>query len=295
MSVTLLLRIFEKKHKTLLTISLLLLIVSLGIIGFKWISRGEIVQKGVTLQGGLTITIPVTSAVNLQALGNHLDETFPDVEINVRGISEGGSLSSIIIESSDNIEEKLIEDVREYGIVVQEDGYTAEFIGSSLGQSFFRQTIIAIAIAFLLMGLAVFITFRKLVPSLFVMLAAFSDIMSTLAVVSLLDIRLSTAGIAAFLMLIGYSVDTDILLTTRVIRSKEGTVFDRVKGALRTGLIMSTTSLAAVLVAYFFTQSDVIKQIMLILAIGLAFDVIYTWFQNASILRLSLEKKTEHE
>ena len=91
-------------------------------------------------------------------------------------------------------------------------------------------------------------------------------------------------------MLIGYSVDTDILLTTRVLRSKEGTVFDRVMSAMKTGMIMSTTSLAAVIVAYIFTQSDVIKQIMLILAIGLAFDIIYTWFQNASILRWSLKK-----
>jgi preprotein translocase subunit SecF len=168
-------------------------------------------------------------------------------------------------------------------------------MGSSLGASFYKQTIKAIVIAFILMSLVVYATFRSLVPALFVVLTAFSDIVSTLAVVSLLDIKLSTAGIAAFLMLIGYSVDTDILLTTKVLKRKSegGTIFQRTVGAMKTGCVMTLTGLAAALVGYFFSQSDVIKQIMLIIAIGLVFDLIYTWCQNAGILRWYLEKK-EH-
>ena len=68
------------------------------------------------------------------------------------------------------------------------------------------------------MGLVVFIYFRTLVPSLAVILAAFSDIVVTLAIFNLTGEKLSTAGVAAFLMLIGYSVDTDILLNTRVLK-----------------------------------------------------------------------------
>lgn len=281
---------YDENYKAFLAVSVILLVLSLGVIGFKWVSRGEIVEKGVSLKGGLTLTIPVTGDLNIESLQSHLESAFPEIDIITRGISERGILKSIIIESSDNLAPEIIESVGTFGLVVEKNSYTTEFIGSTLGDSFYQQTIIAIAIAFLLMGLAVFITFRQLVPSLFVMLAAFSDIISTLAVISLLEIRLSTAGIAAFLMLIGYSVDTDILLTTRVLKGRHGTVFERILSALRTGLIMSVTSLSAVTVAYFFTQSDVIKQIMLILAIGLVFDIIYTWFQNASILRWTLEK-----
>jgi preprotein translocase subunit SecF len=81
------------------------------------------------------------------------------------------------------------------------------------------------------------------------------------------------------------------MLTTRVLKRKEGELFDRILSAFRTGMIMTGTSLAATLIAFIFTQSDVIKQIMLILTIGLFFDMLYTWIQNAGILRYYLEKK----
>ena len=146
------------------------------------------------------------------------------------------------------------------------------------------------------MGLVVLITFRSLVPSFFVILAATSDILCTLAVVSLLGIKLTTAGVAAFLMLIGYSVDTDILLTTRVLKRKEGSVFDRIISSMKTGMTMSLTSFTAALLAYFFTSSDIIKQIMIIIVIGLFFDMMNTWIQNTGILRWHLEKKAKkHE
>ena len=102
---------------------------------------------------------------------------------------------------------------------------------------------------------------------------------------------MSTAGIVAFLMLIGYSVDTDILLSTKVLKRKEGTVMDRIYGAMRTGLTMTLTTIAAIIVASIFTQSEIIRQIMIILLIGLSVDIINTWIQNVGLLRLYLEKK----
>lgn len=148
-----------------------------------------------------------------------------------------------------------------------------------------------IAIAFLFMSLTVFIYFRNPVPAGFVVLCAFCDIIMPFAVIVLLGVKLSTAGIAAFLMLIGYSVDTDILLTTRVLKGKEGTVFERTVGAMKTGLTMNFTALAAIIVGLLVSQSDVIKQIMLILMIGTIFDPINTWITNAAILRWYLENK----
>jgi preprotein translocase subunit SecF len=106
-----------------------------------------------------------------------------------------------------------------------------------------------------------------------------------------MGLKLNTAGVAAFLMLVGYSIDTDILLSVRVLKRKEGDVFHRVMGALKTGMMMSISALIAVLTAYFLTSSAVIKEIMFILAIGLFGDIIFTWIQNAGILRWHLEKK----
>ena len=90
-------------------------------------------------------------------------------------------------------------------------------------------------------------------------------------------------------MLIGYSIDTDMLLTSRVLKRKEGTEIEKIIGAVKTGLTMTITTIAAVVVSLIFIESEIVKQIMLILLIGLFVDMIMTWIQNVGILRLYLE------
>ena len=82
------------------------------------------------------------------------------------------------------------------------------------------QVYFALAFAFLFMSITVFIIFRNLVPSLAVIAAALCDIIIAVGGMSLFGIPLSVATVGALLMLIGYSVDTDILLTTRVLKAK---------------------------------------------------------------------------
>jgi preprotein translocase subunit SecF len=141
------------------------------------------------------------------------------------------------------------------------------------------------------MAIVVFITFRSPSPVFAVILCAFSDIIVTLAIFNLTGIKLGKGGIAAFLMLIGYSVDTDILLSTKVLKRKGGTLMERIYSAMGTGLAMNITTIVAVTAAIIFTQSEIIRQIMLILIIGLLVDMFNTWVQNVGILRLYMERK----
>ena len=120
-----------------------------------------------------------------------------------------------------------------------------------------------------------------------------SDIIVTLAIVDLMGMKLSTGGIAAFLMLIGYSVDTNVLLNTRVLKRKNGSVFERVIGAVKTGMMMTLTTMGALIVGIIFVQSAVIKQIMIIVLIGLVVDMINTWIQNVGILRWYMDRKSK--
>lgn len=279
---------FETKYKQLLIIPISLLILSLVIIGFQIATTGDFADKSVSLKGGLTFTV-FADNLNSDVVESFLKNEFPNSDINIRSITELGRVSGIIIETADLSEEQLVNSLNSK-IPNLEDNYSVETIGASLGESFFRQIIIAIIIAFVFMAIVVFIYFRTLVPSAAVVLAAFSDIIITLAVLNILDIKLTTAGIAAFLMLIGYSVDTDILLTTRVLKRGEGTVYQRVVGAMKTGLVMNFTTMAAVLIALLLSQSDIIRQIMTILFIGLLADLVNTWIQNAGILRWYMEK-----
>lgn len=168
---------------------------------------------------------------------------------------------------------------------MREGEYTIRSMGGSLSSQFFYQTIRALIYAFIAMAIVVYLTFRSIVPTTFIVVTVISDIITTLAIIDLLGVRLSMAGLAAFLMLIGYSVDTDILLTTKVLKRKEGDIYSRISDALKTGMMISIAALAASISGLVFSQSETISQIMLVITIGLAADIIYTWCQNASVLR----------
>ena len=286
-----LLNIYDKKYKQLMIFSILLLLLSLGVLSYNYFTKGELVERGVSLKGGVELTISIDQDLSIDSVKQHLNNDFKDSDISLRTITEQGKIREIIIEAADLEEKQLIDSLKNYGLKIERNQYSFQKTSSATGERFFKQTIIALIFAFLAIGIVVFITFRDLVPSLFVVLTAFSDMVSTLAVISLLDVKLSLGGVAAFLMMIGYSVDTDILLTTRVLKRKEGTIFERTVNSLKTGLTMSLTSFFGVLAAYFLTTSDAIKQIMLILSIGFLFDIIYTWIQNTGILRWYLEIK----
>ncbi|MAG08614.1 preprotein translocase subunit SecF [Candidatus Woesearchaeota archaeon] len=288
-------KVYSRQYKKLLLIPFLLLFIALVIIFYRYSTTGEFVGKGITLKGGTTVTIPTTDELNIQNEQETLLSSFPGYDINIRQLYKMGRSSGIVIEADVDPEkpdelQKFFEKLEAQFNLEKED-YSVEVIGSSLGKSFFREILTAISIAFLFMGIVVFLYFRNFVPSITVILSALSDIIGTLAVVNLLDIKLSTAGIAAFLMLIGYSVDTNILLSSRVLKRTEGSVLERCLGAMKTGMMMSITTITAILIAITFTQSEVIRQIMLILLIGLFLDIINTWIQNAGILRIYLERK----
>ncbi len=162
-----------------------------------------------------------------------------------------------------------------------------------LGNYFLTINPILSGILFFVIGGGLIYTYvRNSVPAFAVMFSAFADILMTLAVVDLIGMKLSTAGIVAFLMLIGYSVDTDIMLTTRLTKDKKK-INDSLLGAFKTGTTMTFTSIIAVATALIVVHpfASVLNQIFSILLIGLLFDLVNTWLTNASILKWYMEGK----
>ena len=162
---------------------------------------------------------------------------------------------------------------------------------------FFLIHVISINQAFILSGaillVSLFFYVRYSIPSAAVILSAFADIFMSLIVVNLLGIQISSAGIIAFLMLIGYSVDTDILLTTKAIKGDSGSLNKRLFESFKTGMTMTLTSLFAVLVALLVVGSfsSVLSQIFTIMVIGLSFDILNTWLTNVSIIKWYLSRR----
>lgn len=291
--------IYDKKYKLLLIIPMLILLFSLVQIGYQFYKTGDFLNRDISLKGGVTLTIPYEGGIDINQLQKQISGDFPRNEVVVRTLRSTGSVAGVIVEAdidgTDKAQvDKLISSIEaSLKADLSKIDYGLEIIGSSLGASFFKESLIALAVAFLFMGLVVFIYFRTFIPSVAIILAAFSDMVFALAVINLMDIRIGTAGIAAFLMLIGYSVDTDILLTVRVLKRKEGTVMDRIVSSIKTGMTETMTAIVAVVVAMAVTQSEVIRQIMIILFWGLIADIFNTWIQNVGLLRIYVERKAK--
>jgi preprotein translocase subunit SecF len=166
-------------------------------------------------------------------------------------------------------------------------------LGFFMGKFFLSINPILSAIIFLAFATTlIYIYIKNSVPSFAVMLSAFADIVMTLAIIDLVGIKLSTAGIVAFLMLIGYSVDTDILLTTRLLKKKESTN-KALFSAFKTGTTMTLTSIIAIATALIvvYPFASVLNQIFTILLIGLGLDLFNTWVTNASIIKWYSESR----
>ncbi|MFB6217397.1 MAG: protein translocase subunit SecF, partial [Candidatus Aenigmatarchaeota archaeon] len=137
--------------------------------------------------------------------------------------------------------------------------------------------------------LVIFAAFRDAVPSMAVIAAAAGDIVFAMAGMVILGIPLTLGSLAALLMLIGYSVDTDILLSTRVLRRSRKSLKKRIWGSVKTGLTMSSGGIAGFTILFFVSRAIVgpseLSNIAAVMVLGLVADMPFTWFGNAIILK----------
>lgn len=290
--------IYDNHYKKLLIIPAIVIIIAVAILLTSYSRTGSFFKKDISLSGGVSI-IAVTEFSDDIRLESELARQFPDADVSVRRVSQLGKSTGVVVEAAMQSDADIdaLMDFTSSRIGVDRKDFTVQKIGASLGSSFFNQLLRGMVFAFIFMAITVFVYFKIVsgkwlwLPGLFVVWTAFVDILCTLAVVTLSGVHLSAAGLAAFLMLIGYSVDTDILLTVRALKGTDATLNARVRSAVRTGILMSLTAFGAVIVGYFFAEAETIKQIMFILSAGMIFDIIHTWLTNAGLLRWYLEKK----
>ena len=286
----------EKNYKKMLVAPFILLILGLIIVGNFFIKNNELFHRDVSLKGGVSATI-YDENIDSAGLEKFLEEKL-NTDVFVRNLKDFGSNKKIgvIVEIGENISNDLREGIEEFTkITLTQENFSIEEVGSSLGESFYNGFLKAILIAFVLMGVVIFVAFRSFVPSAAVLLSAFLDILIPMAIIDLAGVKINTAVIAAFLLVIGYSVDTDILLTVKVLKRKEGNVFERIIDSAKTGLTMTITTIVALTIAYFVTSSLVLKQVFMIIVLALLVDIISTYFMNSGILIWHTKRKGQDE
>ncbi len=265
---------YDKYYKLILVLPVIILILSLAYLFYFYNKTGEIMLRDVSLTGGTTVTI--NGEADVKTIEDSLKSEFSDLNIRLLTDIRSGKSIATIIETSAQPEDIKAALEKVLGYKLTGENSSTEFTGPSLSESFYKQLLFALLISFILMSIVVFFSFKTFTPSIAVIFAVFADIIIPLALINFLGIKVSAAGISAFLMLIGYSVDTDVLLTSRALRQKGGSLNRRIYGAFKTGSFMTITALAAVLPIFFLVSGlpDSFRQIFFILALGLFADLI---------------------
>jgi len=276
--------------KQLIAIPLVILLISFAVIAVTQLSLDSPVRLGTDFKGGTVVRLTTLETIDALELKF---AAFPVESVRDTGGADEKSIE--FGQMSEPQKDELIAMLQEYG------SYELRDISPLFGEELQHQAVKAVIIAFTLMAIVVFVTFRAVLPAFYIVTCAFSDIVITVACMDAIRMELSLGTVAALLMLIGYSVDSDILLTTKLLHKKGG-INDKLRGAMKTGITMTTTTIVAVFAMFLvssylhlfsshFAPIPILRDMSLVLLFGLSADLMNTWLFNAGVLRWYLERK----
>jgi preprotein translocase subunit SecF len=273
---------FFKSYKPLIAIPVIITLIALVLLATNGLTQG------IDLKGGSTVVIQLQKNTSSSELQTTISNGLNNNQVEITSISNNQAHVEITGQA-DVV--KLTNTLGGVGTII-----SFQSVGALLSSRALTQVYYAIGFAFLFMAITVFIVFRNFVPSMAVILAALSDIIIAMGGMSLFGIPLSVASVGAILMLIGYSVDTDILLTTRVLKRREGTINERALDAMKTGFTMAAAAIGSMVTLYlvvvlFIPYAQTLSLIASVLIIGLVADVLATWLMNLGILRWYMEAR----
>lgn len=278
----------ESTFKKLVAIPIILLLVAGLLLALSYVQTGTVLQRSIDLEGGLQVTLHYTQPVDTNQLEATIRDSLGVADVTAVTTTDPATREqeTLIVSIGGEADSQNVVAAIEssLGITLEPTTYSIRQVGASLAGSFWQQAVWAFAFAFIFMAGVVFYNFRKVLPSGAIILAIMADIVVILGFMDLFGIRLSLATIAGLLMIIGYGTDSNIVLSTKLLKEHEGTPFSRVKGALKTGITMSITTMSALFALFILANSLVLKEIAAVLLLGLAADLVNTWLLNANII-----------
>lgn len=172
-----------------------------------------------------------------------------------------------------------------------------EEVSPALSRLFVSKVLNIALISALLAIVVVFLIFRTFIPSFAVLVGATSDIIMALGAMAFFGIPLTLASFVTLMTLAALSLDTDMMLTIKTVKRREGTPRERAYDAFRTGFAMTTTVIVAFAILMFlgmYTHIPTYYQIGSVAVAGLIGDLIATWCLNSVLILWYLEGKYEN-
>ena len=288
---------FIGKRRIAITISIILILI--GIVSL--VMHGG-PKYGIDFTGGTSLQLKFENPVNVGQVRNILSGIgLGNTEIKEFVI---GNELLIRLQQQDNMEavsQQLLDELGEQLPGNKFELRSKETVGPRIGSELRRDAIKAILISLIL--ILVYISWRfEFKFAVGAVAALFHDVLITLGIFSLLNLEISLAVVAAFLTIIGYSLNDTIVVFDRIRenlklmrREEYPKIFNfSINQTLSRTFLTSLTTFVVVIILFFF-GGEVIHTFSLALVIGIivgtyssifiASPVVVEWYLKTEVKR----------
>ena len=258
-------------------------------------------QLGIDFTGGTSLDLTFENNVTAAELRNALSDVgFGDAEIKQIGLKEANEFIIRVERMGEGAEVgQIIEDelLKDFPDNVYDIRSVLE-VGPKIGGELARAAVLAVLVS--LLGILIYISVRfEFKFAAGAVVALFHDVLITLGVFSVLNLEISLAVVAAFLTIVGYSLNDTIVVFDRVrenLKVLRRETFPNIVNislnqTLSRTLITSLTTLIVVLILYLF-GGEVIHNFSFALIVGVVIGT-YSSLFVASPIVLDWQNKTD--
>jgi preprotein translocase subunit SecF len=285
---------FNKFYTHFNIISLILVILSLGLLIFKGLNYG------IDFKGGTLIELRSSdNNINVSNLRDNLNQ----MDLGDVSVKKFGNDQDYLIKfENKNDSKNIIEEIKsnlDKSFGNNFDFRRVENVGPKVSAELLKSGVIAISISLALMLIYIWIRFEWQF-SLGAIIALFHDVIITLGLFSLLSLEINLSIIAAILTIVGYSMNDTVVIFDRVRENlrkySDIKIFEltniSINETLSRTLITSITTLLA-LFSIFFFGGEILKGFSLAMIFGVIFGTYSSiYIANTVLVRLNVSQKT---
>lgn len=281
------------------SISALLFLGFLGLIAYRYQTRGQIFNYSIDFTGGTQVLMKFDKPVNsaqireiIEQAGWHGAATreFSRQEVLVRVkefVNDARGLS-------ERMRDAVVAQLPGYQVTIEQ----SDAVGSGVGESLRMKSLYAILIALIAMLIYIAFTFWSWAYATGAIIALFHDASIILFMFALFDLEISINVIGAILAVLGYSINDTIVIFSQIRENRAtmggSSLYDIVNVSLnqtlRRTLLTSLSTAIPVCIMYFF-GGEALKDFSFALLIGIIFGTYSSIYIASPIMMLLTPQK----
>ncbi|MCY3666241.1 MAG: protein translocase subunit SecD [Gemmatimonadetes bacterium] len=266
------------------------------------------IRQGIDFAGGTLLELHFDPAVKVEDIRSQLGRVpvgDAEVDLSKSEIKQFGSENDILIRVSESgagteVADGIMEILKAgFASSIEEMEWIRrqEKVGPKIGSELSNAAVRAVLVALALILIYMAWRFHRFLYGIAAVVALFHDVLITLGLLSLLNIEITLAVVAALLAIVGYSLNDTIVVFDRIRENLhtarrqgfDGTVNQSINECLSRTLITSATTLMAVLVLMIF-GGEVNRDFTITLMIGVVIGTYSSIFVASPVLYLGQQR-----